>query len=70
MTPETSSPYTAAVSRRLLIMLALVVAGASTAAAEHRAYYRFLVLGYVTDGLGHARADVVYVVDRDRLHGR
>jgi len=66
LTPETSSPYTAAVSRRLLVVLALALAGASTAAAEHRAYYRFLVLGYVTDGLGHpVRAEPIKLI-RDK----
>ena len=47
-------------------MLALVVAGASTAAAEHQVYSRFLVLGYVTDGRGHAvRAEPIKLI-RDK----
>ena len=47
-------------------MLALVVAGASTAAAEHQVYSRFLVLGYVTDGRGHpVRAEPIKLI-RDK----
>lgn len=52
--------------RPLPLALALLLAGASLAAAEHRPYYRFIVLGYVTDAAGHPVADREVELVRDK----
>lgn len=36
-------------ARPLLVLVALVLAGTSVAGAEHRLWFRYVVLGYVTD---------------------
>ncbi len=66
MTPATPPPYTGAVARPLPIVLALVLAGAALAAAEHQVFYRYVVLGYVTDAKGRPLARQPVELIRDR----
>ena len=54
---------------RVLAALALLLLGALPAAGEHEIWYRYTVLGYVTDAGGQPRAGtrVELVRDRTRL---
>ena len=67
--PGRRPPYPRAVGRPLLIALALVIAGTTVAPAEHRVYYRYVVLGYVGDREGRplARQPVTLVRDKTGL---
>jgi len=67
--PGRRPPYPRAGWRPLLIALALVVAGTTVAPAEHRVYYRYVVLGYVGDGEGRplTRQPVTLVRDQTGL---
>ena len=51
---------------RVLALLALVLLGALPAAGEHEIWYRYTVLGYVTDARGHPRAGQRVELVRDR----
>jgi len=54
---------------RVVAALALLLLAALPAAGEHEIWYRYTVLGYVTDGRGqpHAGARVELVRDRTRF---
>ena len=51
---------------RVLAPLLLLLLSAAPAAGEHEIWYRYTVLGYVTDGHGHARAGERVELVRDR----
>jgi hypothetical protein len=51
---------------RVLALLALVLLGALPAAGEHEIWYRYTVLGYVTDAGGRPRAGQRVELVRDR----
>ena len=51
---------------RVLAPLALVLLGALPAAGEHEIWYRYTVLGYVTDARGQPRAGQRVELVRDR----
>ena len=51
---------------RVLAPLLLLLLAAAPAAGEHEIWYRYTVLGYVTDGHGHARAGERVELVRDR----
>lgn len=53
-------------ARPLPILLALILAGASVAAAEHKVWYRFVVLGYITDAQGRPIPDEPVELIRDK----
>lgn len=66
LTPARRPPYTAGVRRALLIALVLVIAGAVAASAEHRVYYRYVVLGYATDAKGRPLVRQPVELTRDK----
>jgi hypothetical protein len=51
---------------RSSLLIALVVAGAAVASAEHRAHFRYVVLGYVRDATGHPIVGQRVTLTRDR----
>jgi hypothetical protein len=51
---------------RALALLALLLLAALPAAGEHEIWYRYTVLGYVTDGRGQPRAGQRVQLVRDR----
>ncbi|HEV8615572.1 MAG TPA: carboxypeptidase-like regulatory domain-containing protein [Methylomirabilota bacterium] len=51
---------------RVLAAVALVLAGAGTAAAEHEVFYRYTVLGYVKDAGGRPAAGQTVELIRDK----
>jgi hypothetical protein len=51
---------------RVLALLALLLLAAVPAAGEHEIWYRYTVLGYVTDGRGQTRAGERVELVRDR----
>jgi hypothetical protein len=53
---------------RVLAPLALVLLSVLPAAGEHEIWYRYTVLGYVTDGRGQPRIGERVELVRDRTH--
>ena len=51
---------------RIAWLLALLVATAAPAAAEHQVYYRYVVLGYVKDAAGKPRVGQTVELIRDK----
>jgi hypothetical protein len=51
---------------RVVVAVALIVAGASSAAAEHEVFYRYTVLGYVKDAAGRPASGQTVEVVRDK----
>jgi len=51
---------------RLALALGLVLLAGAHAAAEHEVFYRYTVLGYVTDGGGRPVADAQLALMRDK----
>jgi hypothetical protein len=51
---------------RSSLLIALVLAGAADAAAEHRPYFRYVVLGYVGDAAGHPVGRQRITLTRDK----
>jgi hypothetical protein len=49
-----------------IVAVALVLAGAGTAAAEHEVFYRYTVLGYVKDAAGRPAAGQTVELIRDK----
>jgi hypothetical protein len=66
LTPALAPSYTGAVTRPLVLALALVVAGSPVTSAEHEVHYRFVVLGYVTDARGHPLPNRPIALIRDK----
>jgi hypothetical protein len=54
------------VIRALVVALAVIVVLASSSVAEHEVYYRYVVLGYVTDGTGAPASKRPVQLVRDR----
>jgi len=51
---------------RVVVAVALIVAGAGSAAAEHEVFYRYTVLGYVKDAAGRPAPGQTVQLVRDK----